>query len=69
MKIIKKTGVEEEDDGVYEELGIDWPKYMVLARQMGMSEEEFWKSCPIFFLECSKEYSELERRKGGINIG
>lgn len=25
---------------------------MVCARKMGMSEDEFWNSCPIFFNEC-----------------
>ena len=27
---------------------------MVAARKMGMSEEEFWNSDPIFFNECWK---------------
>lgn len=42
---------------------------MVLARQMGMSEEEFWHSCPIFFNECAEKFMELERQKGGIGLG
>lgn len=30
----------------------NWAEYMVAARKMGMSEEEFWNSDPIFFNEC-----------------
>lgn len=42
---------------------------MVLAREMGMSEEEFWGSCPIFFNECLEKFLELQEKKGGIGIG
>lgn len=42
---------------------------MVLARQMRMSEEEFWNSCPIFFNECAEKFMEIERTKGGIRLG
>lgn len=41
---------------------------MVAARKMGMSEEEFWSSCPVFFNECLEKYMEIEKR-GGIRIG
>ena len=33
-------------------IDMSWPEYMVAARKMGMSEEEFWNSDPIFFNEC-----------------
>ena len=39
---------------------------MVAARKMGMSEDEFWHSCPVFFNECLEIFSEIERPKGGI---
>ncbi len=29
---------------------------MVSAREMGMSEEEFWNSDPIFFNECYEAF-------------
>ena len=35
---------------------MDWATYMVCAREMGMSEEEFWNSDPIFFNECYNVY-------------
>ena len=31
---------------------------MVAARTMGMSEEEFMNSCPIFFNECYRVFVE-----------
>ena len=36
---------------------------MVCARKMGMSEEEFWNSDPIFFNECLEVFTNLERQK------
>lgn len=33
-------------------MNINWAEYMVIARRMGMSEEEFWNSDPIFLNEC-----------------
>ena len=33
---------------------------MIASKEMGMSEEEFWNSCPIFFNEC---YSEFKSRQ------
>ena len=50
-------------------MDIDWAEYMVCARKMGMSEEEFWNSDPIFFNECLEVFTELEKRKGGALIG
>ena len=35
---------------------------MIAAREMGMSEEEFWNSDPIFFNECY-EIFQLKKRK------
>lgn len=34
---------------------------MVCAKEMGMSEKEFWNSCPVFFNECYEAY--VEKRK------
>lgn len=31
---------------------------MVCSKEMGMSEDEFWNSCPIFFNECYNVYME-----------
>ena len=42
---------------------------MVAARKMGMSEEEFWNSDPIFFNECLEVLMEVEKAKGGALIG
>lgn len=36
---------------------------MVCAREMGMSEEEFWHSCPIFFNECYQVFSQRKREE------
>lgn len=34
---------------------------MTAARKMGMSEEEFWNSSPVFFNEC---YEEFQKDRG-----
>lgn len=36
---------------------------MVAAREMGMSEAEFWNSDPIFFNECYEAYQKKKRRE------
>ena len=36
---------------------------MVTAKKMGMSEEEFWNSDPIFFNECLEVFIEIRRRE------
>lgn len=36
---------------------------MVAAKKMGMSEEEFWNSDPIFFNECLEVFIEIRRRE------
>jgi len=36
---------------------------MVMARRMGMSEDEFWHSCPIFFNECLEAFNEQQRKE------
>lgn len=42
---------------------------MVVARMMGMSEEEFMNSDPIFFNECLEIFLEIEEKKGGVKFG
>ena len=42
--MLKKTGTVECDAGE-----INWPEYMVAARKMGMSEEEFLEFRPDLF--------------------
>ena len=51
-----------------ETLDIDWAEYMVMARKMGMSEDEFMNSDPIFFNECLEIFMKLEQ-KGGVGFG
>ena len=36
---------------------------MVIAREMGFSEQEFWNSDPVFFNEVAEKYYALQRRK------
>lgn len=36
---------------------------MAVAREMGMSEEEFWNSDPIFFYECYEEFCKRKARE------
>lgn len=36
---------------------------MVAAKKMGMSEEEFWNSDPIFFNECLEVFIKIRRRE------
>lgn len=70
--IKKRTGEEvccSEGEEVSEAIDIDWAEYMVCARKMGMSEDEFWNSDPVFFNECLEVFTELEKRKGGALIG
>ena len=40
---------------------IDFAEYLVTAREMGMSEEEFWNSCPIFYNEQLDAYGRRKR--------
>ena len=56
--MLKKTGTVECDAGE-----INWPEYMVAAGKMGMSEEEFWNSDPIFFNECYEVFQKDRRRE------
>ena len=68
----KRTGEEvccSEGEEVSEAIDIDWAEYMVCARKMGMSEDEFWNSDPVFFNECLEVFTELEKRKRGALIG
>lgn len=41
-------------------IDINWAEYMTCAKEMGMSQDEFWGSDPIFFNEC---YEILQERK------
>ena len=41
---------------------MNWAEYMMAARKMGMSEQEFWHSDPIFFNECFEIY-QRDREK------
>lgn len=36
---------------------------MICAREMGMNEEEFFGSCPIFFVECYQEFCKRKREE------
>lgn len=58
INMLKKTG---EDEG--EAVDINWPEYMIAARKMGMSEEEFWNSDPIFFNECYEVFQKEKRKE------
>lgn len=42
---------------------MDWAEYMTAARKMGMSEEEFWNSDPIFFNRCYEAYQKDRERE------
>lgn len=52
-----------------EEIEINWAEYMVAARMMGMSENEFFNSDPIFFNECLEVWQEVEKKKVGVIYG
>ena len=47
----------------------NWAEYMVAARMMGMSENEFFNSDPIFFNECLEVWQEVEKKKVGVIYG
>ena len=38
---------------------------MVVARKMGMNEDEFWNSDPVFFNECLEVFDKMEKQKVG----
>ena len=61
LKNLKKTGIQEKYEEVYTD--INWAEYMVCAREMGMSEEEFMHSCPIFFNECYRIFLQRKREE------
>ena len=42
---------------------INWAEYMVDAREMGMTEDEFFHSCPVFFCEQYEIFCEKKARK------
>lgn len=42
---------------------LNWAEYMMAARRMRMSEEEFWNSDPIFFNECYEIYQRDKRNE------
>ena len=35
---------------------------MTCAREMGMTEDEFWKSDPVFFNECLEKFYERKKK-------
>ena len=39
---------------------------MVIAREMGYSEAEFWDSDPIFFNQVADKFYELQMKKFGV---
>lgn len=57
---IKKRGIESTDESI--QLEINWAEYMVDAREMGMTEDEFFHSCPVFFANNTR-YS-VRRKRG-----
>ena len=42
---------------------------MICAREMGMSEEEFWNSDPIFFNECYQIFLEHKNKEVRMKYG
>ena len=41
---------------------MNWAEYMVDAREMGMTEDEFFHSCPVFFCEQYEIFCEKKAR-------
>jgi len=42
---------------------VNTPEYLTNLRQMmGMSEDEFFHSCPVFFIECYEAFQESKRK-------
>ena len=63
----KESATDQEEEK--EEIEINWAEYMVAARMMGMSENEFFNSDPIFFNECLEVWQEVEKKKVGVIYG
>ena len=63
----KESATDQEEKK--EEIEINWVEYMVAARMMGMSENEFFNSDPIFFNECLEVWQEVEKKKVGVIYG
>ena len=42
---------------------------MVCAREMGMSEKEFFSSCPIFFNECYQVFWKRKQEEVRVLYG
>jgi hypothetical protein len=57
---LKKRGIESTDESI--QLEINWAEYMVDAREMGMTEDEFFHSCPVFFCEQYEIFCEKKAR-------
>ncbi len=49
-------------------MNIDWAEYVMVARKMGMSEEEFYNSDPIFFNRCC-ELFQRQKESEVIQFG
>lgn len=65
----KRAGEENtsaEEEAEEEPIEINWAEYMVVARKMGMNEDEFWNSDPVFFNECLEVFEKMEKQKAGV---
>lgn len=60
QKEYEKYSKKKTESGDAEVMDIDWAEYVMAARKMGMSEEEFYNSDPIFFNRC---YELFQRQK------
>ena len=46
---------------------MEWAEYMIIAREMGFSESEFWNSDPIFFnLQAESYYKHKEEKYNAL---
>lgn len=57
----KESATDQEEEK--EEIEINWAEYMVAARMMGMSENEFFNSDPIFLMSALKYGRRSRKRK------
>lgn len=57
----KESATDQEEEK--EEIEINWAEYMVAARMMGMNENEFFNSDPIFLMSALKCGRRSRKRK------
>lgn len=62
INTIKKTSEDYEDI-----IEIDWVSYMLAAKEMCISEEEFWDTDPIFFNKLYEKYQENKIKEMKLN--